>query len=177
MEPGGLIELVKFVLTGVFSPRAMAILLLTCAALLFGGPLNDWLGTRPVLERYGPAIGVSFAVAALALGVDFFTGPVANLHKDVMRWRRARKRLGELSEKEKAALRRYIDRSSRTQDFHANEPWIQDLVDAGILEKRDGDYALSLWPFVMSERVWAYLHENPSLLAPQLRMSQDEPKV
>lgn len=119
-----------------------------------------------IVARYGGAIGLVFVVATVAFLVEMVTS------EHVRGWRQRReraKRLRQLTEEEKAVLRRYIYGGTRTQYFDVSSGIAMGLVREGILFCPVQVGHAEKFAFNITPWTWDYLDKHRHLLDPAAR--------
>ena len=144
------------------------------SGLLLFGPV-DLFGLTPELGGYRLFVVGAFLLSCALLAVGVVAGAwrwVARAGAWVQTWLNDRRlmdtrkrRLHDLTPKEKAYLRGYLSERSRTQNFDCTNGTVLELEAVGIV-RRASNIAidLDLFPYNIQPWAWDYLHEHPELV-------------
>jgi len=150
------------------SPRFMAVLCISCAALLFlPYKILASLSLDGFVSHNRPWISLAFLFSSLVtLSYPIEHGWRAS-HKYVMTlifWQRIKNRLEKLDPEEKNILSRYVTGKTKTQTFFFDNGAVANLRLCRILFIPVTRYEPHRVPHSINERVFDYLREHPELL-------------
>ena len=133
--------------------------------LLLPIELSDLLGITSLIENYRPYFGFGSILFTVYL-ISFLLYEYLSSH--LSQWiilKRAKKRLRNLTEDEKDALRAYIDDNKRTQKFRLSSGIGEGLKAKAILYRSSqlGEYG-DFFPYNIQDYAFDYLNANKHLL-------------
>ncbi len=155
MDISGLLNLLKL-------PLRILIFLLVLDILLLWEPswMVSKLGLREFLDEYRKYLGPIF----LLLSVGILAWLTKNIIQYVYEKKIAKKRLWNLTPREKEILAFYIINNTRSQELPMSDGTVSELERIGIIYRSSDlghggyfDYNIQPW-------VWDYLHKHPKIL-------------
>jgi hypothetical protein len=150
------------------SPRYLLPVAMITGFLLFA-PNNilDILGLVDLIKQYRPYIGGALLISLglllsniLAMLFDF----TRQRSEKSKRLKQMRKRLHNLTEEEKALLRGYVERQSRTQYFDMENGVARGLEAERIIFQASNIGRIDSWAYNIQPWAWTYLSGRPELL-------------
>lgn len=153
------------------SPRYLAAIAIFAGLLLFAPrSFSETLGLLPIIDQYRPWIGFAFLLT-IALLSAHASVPLVKYAMAEWKQRRNRKRqeerLRNLTSDEKAVLRGYIFKDTRTQYLRPDDGVVRGLVSVGIIYQASsiGGAGFSFYfAFNIQPWAWDYLQKNRSLI-------------
>jgi hypothetical protein len=151
-------------------PQSVLRGLVAVAASMLWGPDRyvDGLGLRAFIEDYRNYLGVVFLIllaATIPSALTLVSRPLKRSWTQRRTLHRLRRRLGDLTEAEKAVLRGYLMRGTRTQRLEMSSGVTRSLEAANIIVLGSN---LGYWDFefdyIIQPWAWQYLREHPELL-------------
>lgn len=160
----------KFIQWIKLSPKYLFALVVVLGITLFFPKITDLLGFTSLVDNFRPWIGLLFLLFLFLLISHGFFPLYEFAKKGAEKRKRKRtivKRLQSLTRDEKALLREYISKDTRTNYHRLDDGVVAGLTNEKIIylaSQAGGAGFSNRWPFNITSIAWDYLKVHPEVL-------------